>query len=64
MIAQREFARSDVQRVVALAVAIAQATYAFAPGTFGVVRSIDTAAMFGMAAIVQLAAIACLLARR
>jgi hypothetical protein len=64
MIAQREFARSAVQRVVALAVAIAQATYAFALVTFGVVRSLDTAAMFGMAAIVQLAAIACLLSRR
>jgi hypothetical protein len=64
MIAQTEFARSDVQRIVSLAVAIAQATYAFAPGTFGIVRSIDTPVMFGVAAVVQLAAIACLLSRR
>jgi Major Facilitator Superfamily len=64
MIAQTEFARGDVQRIVSLAVAIAQATYAFAPGTFGVVRSIDTPVMFGAAAVVQLAAIACLLSRR
>jgi hypothetical protein len=32
MIAQTEFARGDVQRIVSLAIAIAQATYAFAPG--------------------------------
>ena len=64
MIAQTEFARSNVQRIVSLAVAIAQATYAFAPGAFGVVRSIDTPVMFGVAAIVQLAAVACLLSRR
>lgn len=44
--------------------AIAQATYAFAPWTFGVVRSFDTPMMFGLAAAIQLAAIACLLARR
>jgi hypothetical protein len=64
MIAQTEFARGDVQRVVSLAVAIAQATYAFAPGTFGIVRSIDTPVLFGVAVVVQLAAIACLLSRR
>jgi hypothetical protein len=64
MIAQTEFARGDVQRIVSLAVAIAQATYAFAPGAFGVVRSLDTPVMFGVAAVVQLAAIACLLSRR
>jgi hypothetical protein len=64
MIAQTEFARGDVQRIVSLVVAIAQATYAFAPGTFGVVRSFDTSMMFSVAAAVQLAAIACLLARR
>ena len=34
-IAQQEFARDDVARVVALIVAIAQATYAFAPAVFG-----------------------------
>jgi Major Facilitator Superfamily len=60
MIAQTEFARGDVQRIVSLAVAIAQATYAFAPGAFGIVRSIDTSVMFGVAAVVQLTAVACL----
>jgi hypothetical protein len=35
LIAQAEFARVDVQRVVAWIVAIAQATYAFAPALFG-----------------------------
>jgi lipid-A-disaccharide synthase-like uncharacterized protein len=36
LIAQAEFASADVQRVVALIVAMAQATYAFAPALFGV----------------------------
>jgi MFS family permease len=35
LIAQQEFARDDVARVVALIVAIAQGTYAFAPALFG-----------------------------
>jgi lipid-A-disaccharide synthase-like uncharacterized protein len=35
LIAQSEFASADVQRVVALIVAMAQATYAFAPVLFG-----------------------------
>jgi hypothetical protein len=35
LIAQSEFASADVQRVVALIVAMAQATYAFAPALFG-----------------------------
>jgi Major Facilitator Superfamily len=35
LIAQQEFARDDVPRVVALIVAVAQATYAFAPALFG-----------------------------
>jgi hypothetical protein len=38
LIAQREFARQDVARVVALIVAIAQAAYALAPATFGLIR--------------------------
>ena len=38
LIAQSEFARGDVPRVVALIVAISQAAYAFAPAVFGVVR--------------------------
>ena len=38
LIAQVEFPESRVPRVVALTVAVVQATYAFAPATFGLVR--------------------------
>src|SRR3546814_13996360 len=38
LIAQVEFVTDDVPRVVALIVAIAQGTYAFAPATFGLIR--------------------------
>jgi MFS family permease len=38
LIAQVEFAKQDTPRVVALIVATAQATYAFAPAIFGLVR--------------------------
>ena len=38
LIAQVEFAGDDVPRVVALIVAISQATYAFAPVVFGMIR--------------------------
>jgi hypothetical protein len=38
LIAQVEFAKEDVPRAVPLIVAIAQATYAFAPATFGFIR--------------------------
>ena len=40
LIAQSEFARADSGRVVALIVAMAQAAYAFAPASFGVVREL------------------------
>jgi len=46
LIAQAEFTKDDVPRVVALIVGIAQATYAFAPAGFGLVLAIvggDTA---------------------
>jgi hypothetical protein len=39
LIAQVEFAKDDVSRVVPLIVAISQGTYAFAPATFGVIRA-------------------------
>jgi MFS family permease len=39
LIAQVEFVDEDVPRVVALIVAISQGAYAFAPATFGVIRS-------------------------
>ena len=38
LIAQVEFASKDVPRVVPLIVAICQATYAFAPAAFGLIR--------------------------
>lgn len=38
LIAQTEFVKDDVPRVVALIVGIAQGAYAFAPATFGLVR--------------------------
>jgi hypothetical protein len=40
LIAQVEFAKADVLRVVALIVAISQGTYAFAPAAFGLIREI------------------------
>ncbi len=72
LIAQAEFPRADVQRVVALVVAIAQATYAFAPALFGalLVATGGTAPRIGqgdaalllVVAAVQGLAIVCLLA--
>jgi hypothetical protein len=38
LVAQREFAERDMQRVVALIVGISQGIYAFAPALFGLVR--------------------------
>ena len=67
LIAQVEFARADVQRVVALIVAIAQATYAFAPAAFGALRTLSptqATAVFAAAAIVQALAIAAFLMGR
>jgi hypothetical protein len=42
LIAQTEFSREHTARVIALMVAISQATYAFAPAFFGLVRSAVT----------------------
>lgn len=72
LIAQVEFVKEDVARVVALVVAIGQATYAFAPLTFGLIRAATgqpTAAAAPMvflaaAAIQGLAVIAFLAGRR
>ena len=44
LIAQVEFVKDDVPRVVALIVAIGQATYAFAPAAFGLIREFASAA--------------------
>ena len=65
LIAQVEFVKDDVSRVVALVVAIGQATYAFAPAIFGFIREFAGAgAVFGGAALVYLLAIAVLLVGR
>jgi len=67
LIAQVEFAKEDVQRVVPLIVAIGQGTYAFAPAAFGALRALSPAEatlVFAAAAIVQALAIAAFLAGR
>jgi hypothetical protein len=68
LIAQVEFVKEDVPRAVALTVAIGQATYAFAPVAFGLIREferVDGAAfVFGAAALVQTLAIIALLSGR
>ena len=71
LIAQVEFAAEDVPRVVALIVAISQATYAFAPVVFGMVREFTPFAdpgsapgLFIVAGIVQALAICAFLAGR
>jgi MFS family permease len=67
LIAQVEFAKADVQRVVPLIVAIGQGTYAFAPAAFGALRALsptEATLVFVAAAIVQALAIAAFLAGR
>jgi hypothetical protein len=76
LVAQREFAERDMQRVVALIVGISQGAYAFAPALFGLVRefappaavaagAVATAGaapwVFAMAALIQGLAIAAFL---
>lgn len=74
LIAQVEFARADVARAIALCTAIGQASYAFAPAVFGLLRewaSVGDAAgnpnvpmFFVVAAVIQiLAAMAYLMGR-
>jgi hypothetical protein len=72
LIAQVEFVKEDVGRVVALNLAIGQATYAFAPAFFGLIREFAPQVMnagaspylFGAAAIVQVLAIVVFLSGR
>jgi hypothetical protein len=71
LIAQIEFVKRDVPRVVALIVGIAQGAYAFAPAAFGLVREIAPDAVggaalgvFAAAAIAQGLAICAFLAGR
>jgi hypothetical protein len=74
LVAQVEFVREEVIRVVALIVAMSQAAYAFAPATFGLIRELTPPAaegpagaapwVFIAAAIFQGLAIAAMLAGR
>jgi hypothetical protein len=67
LIAQVEFSKADVQRVVPLIVAIGQRTYAFAPAAFGGLRTLSPAEgmlVFVAAALIQTAAIALFLSGR
>jgi hypothetical protein len=65
LIAQVEFVKDDVPRVVALVVAIGQATYSFAPAAFGFIREFSGGGtVFAVAALTYLAAIGALLVGR
>ncbi len=67
LIAQVEFSTADVQRVVPLIVAVGQGTYAFAPATFGWLRTLSPAEgmpVFVAAALIQAAAIVLFLVGR
>jgi hypothetical protein len=61
LIAQVEFDKADVSRVVPLIVALSQATYSLAPALFGIVRTIAEPAVFILAAAIQLLAVAAFL---
>jgi hypothetical protein len=70
LIAQVEFAKEEVQRVISLIVALSQGVYAFAPAIFGAIlasgpsgESNDTL-FFAAAAGVQALAVACFAAGR
>jgi hypothetical protein len=57
LIAQSEFAREDVGRVVALITAVSQGFYAFAPAVFGLIREeAAVPVLFAVAALLQAAA--------
>lgn len=74
LIAQVDFVKEEVLRVIALMVALGQATYAFAPATFGIIRELTPSAqgvstgaapwVFLAAATFQGLAIAAMLAGR
>jgi hypothetical protein len=67
LIAQVEFVKDDVPRVVALVVAIGQGTYAFAPAAFGLIRELSAgegAYVFAAAALAYVLAGGALLAGR
>ena len=65
LIAQVDFVKEDVPRVVALVVATGQATYSLAPAAFGFIRELSGAsAVFATAALVYVLAAGALLAGR
>ncbi|OYU46898.1 MAG: MFS transporter [Rhizobiales bacterium PAR1] len=67
LIAQVEFTKEDAARVVPLIVAMAQATYAFAPATFGLIREAWPSAIWPIllvAALIKALAIAAFLSSR
>jgi hypothetical protein len=74
LIAQVEFVKADVARVVALVIAIAQGAYAFAPAVFGLVREFapqatgtspgDAPILFAATILLQALAIAAFLVGR
>lgn len=64
LIAQAEFDKADVSRVVPLIVALSQATYALAPALFGIARTIFDPAVFILAVAVQCLAVIAFLAGR
>ncbi|WP_460069421.1 MFS transporter [Pseudomonas sp. S1_A06] len=57
LIAQTEFSREQTARVIALMVAISQATYAFAPAFFGLLRSLFTDPNHAIVAVVTTAVV-------
>ncbi|MEA2934061.1 MAG: hypothetical protein QOD74_707 [Variibacter sp.] len=70
LIAQSEFTKEDVARVVPMIVATGQASYAFAPAAFGIIREVAASSsanapgVFIAAALIQACAIAAFLAGR
>lgn len=64
LIAQADFAPADTARTVALVTATSQAAFAFAPAAFGLLRALDPAAIFLLAAALQGAAALVLLRGR
>lgn len=64
LIAQVEFDKADVSRVVPLIVALSQATYALAPALFGIARTISDPAVFILAVAIQFLAVVAFLAGR
>lgn len=62
LIAQTEFSREHTAKVIALMVAISQATYAFAPALFGLVRAAFTDPNHAIVAVVTAAVIVQVLA--